>query len=402
MKKNLLIYSLILIMISVLLPTAVFAESAKLTVKAPEAVPAVGEEFTVTVELSNNPGVCAVQFTLAYDKSKLECTSAREGSLLDGKMSAVNSKADAGVIIAAAAAQPIEGNGVVASCKFVLKDAIEAFDFSIADVTLCDKDNEDIPYEVIGADFEEKAEPPQEEKPIPTEKPVEVITPEPEENVQGGEAYEEEPTQPEVQTPQPTEPTEEQETAKPDAAALFGDIAGHWGAEFINKAAEKGLFNGDEKGNFNPDANVTRAQYVTVLWRLAGKPEASDTTPFEDIDSQIPEFKSAIAWGYANGYINGTDEKTFMPEGTLTREAAMKILYYYSGGKSGDEKLLTAIYDGFFEDSSSISKWAKDSMYWAVYNELISGTSETTLSPQNTATRAQLAKILVNYVDTYK
>lgn len=402
MKKNLLIYSLILIMISVLLPTAVFAESAKLTVKAPEAVPAVGEEFTVTVELSNNPGVCAVQFTLAYDKSKLECTAASTGLLLNGMLAVANPDADTGAIVAAATTDPIEDDGIIGAFKFVLKDAVETLDFAIADVTLKNQNSEDIPYEVIGADFVEKAEPPKEEKPEPTEKPAEVITPEPEENVQGGESYVEEPTQPEVQTPNPTEPPKDQEAAKPDAAKLFGDVAGHWGAEFINKAAEKGLFNGDEKGNFNPDANVTRAQYVTVLWRLAGKPEAADTTPFEDIDSQIPEFKSAIAWGYSNGYINGTDEKTFMPEGTLTREAAMKILYYYSGGKSGDEKLLTAIYDGFFEDSSSISKWAKDPMYWAVYNELISGTSETTLSPQNTATRAQLAKILVNYVDTYK
>lgn len=402
MKKNLLIYSLILMMISVLLPTAVFAESAKLTVKAPEAVPAVGEEFTVTVELSNNPGVCAVQFTLAYDKSKLECITAEAGLLFEGTLSVANPKADDGAIVAAATLKPIEGDGEIGYYKFVAKSELGSLDFVITDVTLQNENSGDIPYEVEGAKHEEKAEPPQEEKPEPTEKPAEVITPEPEENVQGGESYVEEPTQPEVQTPNPTEPPKEQEAAKPDAAKLFGDVAGHWGAEFINKAAEKGLFNGDEKGNFNPDANVTRAQYVTVLWRLAGKPESADTTPFEDIDSQIPEFKSAIAWGYANGYINGTDEKTFMPEGTLTREAAMKILYYYSGGKSGDEKLLTAIYDGFFEDSSSISKWAKDPMYWAVYNELISGTSETTLSPQNTATRAQLAKILVNYVDTYK
>ena len=179
----------------------------------------------------------------------------------------------------------------------------------------------------------------------------------------------------------------------------FSDVKGHWAEEFVVKSVEKGLFVGDANGNFNPDADITRAQFITVLWRMAGRPEADVELPFEDIENQLPEFKKAICWGYANGYIKGTSETTFEPESTLTREAGMKILHLYSGGSIGGEFQFYAIYDGLLTDSSEISDWAKGSVYWGIYNKLISGTAEMTISPKGTATRAQLARILVSYID---
>ena len=181
----------------------------------------------------------------------------------------------------------------------------------------------------------------------------------------------------------------------------FPDVSNHWAKEYINKAAKLGLFKGDDQGNFNPDAPVTRAQFVTVLWRMAGKTEVTEKTPFEDIENQIDEFKSAIPWGYKNGYINGISETIFDPNSAITREAGTKILHYYSGGKTGGETMFAGIYDGTFIDSKDISVWAKPSVYWGIYNKLISGTSADTLTPKGTATRAQLAKILVDYIDTY-
>lgn len=178
---------------------------------------------------------------------------------------------------------------------------------------------------------------------------------------------------------------------------VFPDMARHWAEPFVNEASKLGLFKGDADGNFNPESNVTRAQFVTVLWRMAGEPVVDAEIPFTDIENQIPEFQSAIAWGYTNGYINGTSDATFDPDGTLTREAAMKILHSYSGGKTGMEIQLYAVYDGLLEDSSEISDWAKKSVYWGIYNKLIAGTSENTISPKGITTRAQLAKILVSY-----
>ena len=141
---------------------------------------------------------------------------------------------------------------------------------------------------------------------------------------------------------------------------------------------------------------------MTVLWRLSGSPAAdAEDVPFADIKEQSNEFKTAIAWGYTNGYINGTSATTFEPEGNLTREAAVKILHAYSGGEIGQEMVFAFIYDGYFKDSSQISDWARPSVYWGIYYKMLSGTSADTISPQGTATRAQLAKILVNYITTY-
>jgi len=179
----------------------------------------------------------------------------------------------------------------------------------------------------------------------------------------------------------------------------FPDVKGHWAEQYVMKAVEEGLFVGDANGNFNPDANVTRAQFITVLWRMAGRPEVTENLPFTDTENQLPEFKKAISWGYEKGYIKGVSETTFDPEATLTRESGMKILHLYSGGATGGELQFFAIYDGLLEDSDEISSWAKSSVYWGIYNKLISGTDEMFISPKGTATRAQLARILVSYLD---
>lgn len=183
------------------------------------------------------------------------------------------------------------------------------------------------------------------------------------------------------------------------AEASYNDMKGHWAEEFVIKASNEGLFVGDADGNFNPDANVTRAQFITVLWRMAGKPESIEKLPFTDIDNQLPEFKKAISWGYSKGFINGTSKTTFDPDATLTREAGMKILHSYSGGKIGGEFQFYVIYDGLLKDSSKISDWAKSSVYWGIYNKLITGTTDMYINPKDTATRAQLARILVSYID---
>ena len=180
---------------------------------------------------------------------------------------------------------------------------------------------------------------------------------------------------------------------------VFADVKGHWSEDFVMKSVEKGLFVGDADGNFNPDADITRAQFITVLWRMAGRPGSGIDLPFTDAENQLPEFREAICWGYENGYIKGTSETTFEPESTLTREAGMKILHLYSGGNVGGEFQFYAIYDGLLKDSSEISGWAKGSVYWGIYNKLISGTEEMTIAPKGTATRAQLARILVSYLD---
>ena len=380
MKKNLIIYSVVFMLLATFLPATVMAEGAELRIVAPSELPGKGETFEVTAEISGNPGVCALEFALAYDTEKMECTEVIEGDLITNAMSATNPSKPSGAFITMASIKPIAGDGVIAHYTFTAKDDIAQFDFKLDEIVLCDIDGNAVAYTVTGATVEEK--------PQPTAKPTQKPS-------SGGTGSK--PSKPD------TEEVVEPEVVEPEVfESYFPDVIGHWGEKFILSAADKGLFNGDDNGNFNPDSNITRAQFVTVLWRMAGSPAVDEQAPFTDIANQIDEFKSAIAWGYSNGYINGTSETTFDPDGTLTREAGMKILHYYSGGKVGNETMVYMIYDGALQDSKSISDWAKPSVYWAIYNKIISGTSETTISPKDTTTRAQLAKILVNYIDSYE
>ncbi len=178
----------------------------------------------------------------------------------------------------------------------------------------------------------------------------------------------------------------------------FSDIKGHWAEMFITESVKEGLFFGDADGRFNPDADITRAQFITVLWRMAGCPDAGTELPFLDTENQLPEFRKAISWGYENGYMKGISDTEFQPEATLTREEGIKIIHSYSGGNIGGEFQFYAIYEGLLKDSSEISDWAKSSVYWGIYNKLISGIAEMTISPKGTITRAQLARILVSYL----
>ena len=407
MKKVLVVMLVIATLLLSVMPVMA-ASDVILVVNYPEALPKAGEEFEVTVSIENNPKVYGVEFVLAFDREKLTCTEMYAGELVAGAMSAVNHEADKGAKFAAITLSGFSGDKVAAHCIFKAKEDIEEFDFSMEGVLILDENTKNIAYGVRIGDGDVEKLP--EEEPVAPSKPNTPSKP----ATPSGPSQPNKPSVPDNDTPvapggsddkveEPDVPSgNENQGSEVVEQAMFADVANHWAKTFVNEAAKQGLFKGDEHGNFNPDAPVTRAQFVTVLWRMAGKPEVTDETPFVDIQNQIPEFQSAIAWGYKNGYINGTSETTFDPNGTLTREAGMKILHFYSGGKSGNEKLFESVYDGTFKDSDAISTWAKPSLYWGVYNKLISGTSADTLTPQGTATRAQLAKILVSYVESYQ
>lgn len=363
MKKSLIVFLIAAVLIMSVFPANAVSDGIVLVIDYPEDFPKAEETFDITVSIENNPGICGVEFVLTFDKDKLVCKGISGGELVSGSLAVTNPDVDKGAKFATISLNAFQGDKTIAKCEFTAKENIKEFDFGLENVSILDADGKNADYTI---------------KNKKTEKPSRPVTP-----GNDDEEYEELP-----------------EEEIPEVVA-FPDVENHWAKEYVNKSAELGLFKGDDKGNFNPDAPVTRAQFVTVLWRMAGKPEVVDETPFADTKNQIGEFKSAIAWGYKNGYINGTTETTFDPDGTLTREAGMKILHFYSGGKSGNEMLLASIYNGIFIDSKDISDWAKPSVYWGIYNKLISGTNADTLTPKGTATRAQLAKILVNYIDTY-
>lgn len=370
------------------------AAGTKFVVKGPEEAPRKGETFTVNVELKDNPGFNVIQFTLTFDKEKMTCTEAEAGEVMGNMMAVTNPSNPKGAVVAGASVRPMTGDGVVAAFTFVAESDLTEMELGLAEIELGGKGGDPIPYEIEMIGAKDSGESP-------------AVTPTPSEP----DPVSPTPSRPDPE-PAPADPTSSrpetdpapggngpEPSSQPAETAVFTDTKGHWAESYIARATELGLFKGYPDGSFKPDLDVTRAQYVTVLYRMAGSPAVTGEAPFTDIADQSQEFRTAIAWGYENGYLNGKGEGIFDPSGPVTRQEAMKILFGYDGGVSEMETMFTATYDSTYTDSDQLASWGKPAMYWGVYKSIITGTSETTLSPNGTATRAQLAKILTVYYD---
>ncbi len=233
-----------------------------------------------------------------------------------------------------------------------------------------------------------------------------------------------------------------------DVAILFEDISGHWAEEYIVDMVQRGLLKGISATEFAPNLNVTRAMIVTVLYRIQGEPEVTGKNVFGDVEEDT-WYTDAVIWASENKIVLGSDGM-YRPDDALTRSEAVVILYrwaqYYFGQfidlmaqidmwnlladildeEMSDEFDLDAYLDEnseaaeeyaklieeaaaevakFFTDfdeavlegytdAGQIEDWAMDAWKWASSAEIISGTTGTTLSPQLTLDRAQLAAIL--------
>lgn len=190
-------------------------------------------------------------------------------------------------------------------------------------------------------------------------------------------------------------------TAMAAEAQDFTDVSGHWAEGYILQAVDMQLVEG-YMGKYRPNDTMTRAEFVTILWRASGKPEPAAKAGFTDLDPQQQWYHKAVAWAAENEIVGGVGNNRFQPNGAVTREQIAAILHRMAGKPTGMELLLTGVYDDIFEDSSKISTWAKDAVYWSVYNVILSGVDaadvDTTLIPNQPATRAQIAVMIVRYL----
>jgi hypothetical protein len=104
-----------------------------------------------------------------------------------------------------------------------------------------------------------------------------------------------------------------------------------------------------------------------ILWRMAGKPEASSDFGFTDLRASW--YEQAVNWAAEKGYITGISPTTFSPDNYITRQEIAVILFRYSGSKSGQELLFTSTYNSIYTDSGQIASWGRNAMYWAIYND---------------------------------
>ena len=168
-----------------------------------------------------------------------------------------------------------------------------------------------------------------------------------------------------------------------------------WFYEDVAFAYENGLFAGTSDTTFSPNASMTRAMLVTVLYRLEDQPAVNGRSGFSDVQYN-GYYEDAVTWAADNGIVNGTSASTFSPNANVTREQMAAILYRYAQYKKYNTAASASL--NGFTDHASVSGYAAASLEWAVAEKLVNG-SAGKLMPTGNATRAQVAAILHRFVE---
>ena len=370
MKKSRILAAIIILSLMATLTGAAMSSNSMTVSVAYQDGAEIGDTLDVQVEVSGADATCAVQFALGYNDSVLDCLSITTGSALSGMMSATNPDASDGARIAAASATGIDINGVVATLQFRVIGS-GSYDFTIGDAIFADEGGNEYAFTLEGA-AASSPDSPSTPTPSPSKPPV-------------------------TENPQPSdEPDGESDSA-------FTDTIGHWAESYINEAAGLGLINGMDVGIYAPDSTMTRAQFVTILWRSKGSPEPNGTSSFTDLGAGSDWFSDAVAWAEENQVVDGVDVGKFDPNGQVTREQIATILFRMSGDEAGNGQQYADIYEQAFTDSASVGSWAKEAVWWAVYHEIWCGANSTdvgtVLAPTQPANRAQIAVMIVLYLD---
>ena len=185
----------------------------------------------------------------------------------------------------------------------------------------------------------------------------------------------------------------EQEEEQP----LFSDVAeDDWYYDAVAYVAENGIMSGTDGSRFSPNGTLTRAMLSQILYAMEDKPAVSGAATFSDVAAGA-WYADAVNWTAAQGIVAGMGENSFAPDASVTREQLSLILYGYARYKGYDTSASVSL--SGYADRDSVAVWAADSMGWAVSEGLISGRPGGYLDPAGTATRAEVAQILMNFCE---
>ena len=177
----------------------------------------------------------------------------------------------------------------------------------------------------------------------------------------------------------------------------FTDVAEtDWFHDAVRYVYDNGLMDGVGDNLFAPNSETTRAQLVTILYRLAGEPAVSGDVGFTDVAAG-QWYTDAVAWAAQKGIVNGISETEFSPSGDLTREQLATILFRYAEAKGYDVSAAADL--SGFPDAGDIQDYAMEALSWAVAEGLLQGFEDDSLRPGGTATRAQIATILMRFCE---
>lgn len=176
-----------------------------------------------------------------------------------------------------------------------------------------------------------------------------------------------------------------------------------WYHEAVDYVIDAGYMNGTGATTFEPDVTTTRAMLVTILYRMAGTPEAqTEKLPFTDV-VEGAWYYDAVIWAYENEITLGMSATTFCPDMNLNREQLVTFLFRYAAYADYDLSIENPLSSYGFTDIDEISDWALKAMSWAVDHELVNGVSETEkeLAPTDVATRAMIAKLVMTFDEIF-
>ena len=177
----------------------------------------------------------------------------------------------------------------------------------------------------------------------------------------------------------------------------FEDVKdGAWYEDAVQYVSDKGLMTGTGGSTFSPDRELTRAQLVTILWRMEGEPAGEQTLSFSDVVSDT-WYTNAVQWATSEGIVTGYSSGAFGPGDSVTREQFAAILYRYAQLKDVDVSVGEDTNILSYDDVFSISQWAMEAMQWACGAGIIQGVTDTAISPKTSVSRAQAAVMLMRF-----
>lgn len=189
------------------------------------------------------------------------------------------------------------------------------------------------------------------------------------------------------------------EDALPTSIYLpFADTANHWALDSIGYVYQWGLMTGTSAYTFQPEADTSRAMFVTVLHRMEGAPASASANVYNDVAAGT-WYTDAVTWATSAGIVNGTGAGKFSPNASITREEMATMMMRYAKYKGYDTAAAADLAD--YADSYQINEWAYRAMEWANGTGMITGRTAFTLVPQGTATRAETATILVRFIQKF-
>lgn len=195
----------------------------------------------------------------------------------------------------------------------------------------------------------------------------------------------------------PVKPEEQPQTSPYDA---FTDVEGHWAQEYIKAVVEKGLFKGVTENLFAPEQGMTRGMFVTVLGRMENTNMHDSKTMFVDVDSNM-YYAPYVTWATEQNIVKGSDGNRFLPEILISREQISVLLYRYALQKGYNTETEKTANMEMFKDYGHVSAYAEEAMKWAVSAGIMQGGDDGGLHPSDNATRAEVAAMIIRFIDMY-